>query len=252
MIKKGCFLLLLIFSFSASAQDTTAIKNFLLGKFDYKTAFDFKKVDKIHAVKPIYLNAMVYSAFKEMHAAAKNDGIELKILSGTRNFNEQKAIWERKWNRLDSLEASERAQNILKFSAMPGTSRHHWGTDIDLNSLENSYFEEGRGKAEYEWLVKNAKNYGFYQVYTARESGRTGYEEEKWHWSYLPLASQYLEQYLALIDPCEINGFEGSELAEATNIITTYVNGIPQDLRSSSLLAENSNTTELQKTSLQE
>ncbi|NJK84501.1 MAG: M15 family metallopeptidase [Saprospiraceae bacterium] len=40
----------------------------------------------------------------------------------------------------------ERALKILKYSSMPGTSRHHWGTDIDLNSFSNSYFEQGEGK----------------------------------------------------------------------------------------------------------
>ena len=49
---------------------------------------------------------------------------------------------------------------------MPSTSRHHWGTDIDLNSLNNSYFSSGKGLKEYDWLTTNANHYGFYQVYT--------------------------------------------------------------------------------------
>ena len=38
-----------------------------------------------------------YVKFKEMHTAAKKDGINFLIVSGTRNFDEQKSIWERKW-----------------------------------------------------------------------------------------------------------------------------------------------------------
>ena len=44
---------------------------------------------------------------------------------------------------MDSISA---VKEIMKYSSMPSTSRHHWGTDIDLNSLENSYFEKGEGK----------------------------------------------------------------------------------------------------------
>ncbi|MFM9004881.1 MAG: D-alanyl-D-alanine carboxypeptidase family protein [Flavobacteriales bacterium] len=40
----------------------------------------------------------------------------------------------------------------MKFSSMPGTSRHHWGTDIDLNSVEPSYFLSGKGLLIYQWL----------------------------------------------------------------------------------------------------
>jgi len=64
------------------------------------------------------------------------------------------------------------------------------GKDIYLNNLNNSYF-----KKEYDWLVKNASLYGFYQVYTSKENGREGYNIEKWHWSYNLLQKKYLKFY---------------------------------------------------------
>ena len=109
---------------------------------------------------------------------------------------------------------------------MPSTSRHHWGTDLDINSLSNSYFTEGKGKKEYNWLQKNASKFGFYQVYTSKENGRKGYNEEKWHWTYLPLSSKYLNYYNAHISLNDISGFKGSEFAKELNIIKNYVNGI--------------------------
>lgn len=133
---------------------------------------------------------------------------------------------------LDTLLPEKRAQVILQFSSMPSTSRHHWGTDVDLNYLENSFFEEGEGKKIYDWLVKNASRFGFYQVYTSQESGRTGYREEKWHWSYLPLASRYLALYNKSVNYPEIKGFEGSGLAEQAEIIQKYVNGLSENLKS--------------------
>ena len=238
MIKRSCLVaVFLLFFISASAQ-SNAGKDFLLGKFNYKESSDFEKVDSEHAVKPLYLNAVAYKAFIEMSTAAKKDGVTLKIISGTRNFQEQKNIWDRKWQRIDSLNPSERLLSILEFSAMPGTSRHHWGTEVDLNNLENCYFEEGRGKVEYEWLVKNAANFGFYQVYTSQASGRTGYREEKWHWSYMPLAAKYLEDYISTVSYDEIEGFEGSEYAPEHAIIPHYVNGIPQELHYQAFIAK--------------
>ncbi|WP_340154732.1 M15 family metallopeptidase [uncultured Winogradskyella sp.] len=206
-------------------------KTLVLGKFDYKTDSTFIKVNSEHSAKTLYLNKAVYTAFLEMHKAAKIDSIDLIILSGTRNFNEQKAIWERKWKRYSNLEPIDRAKKILEYSSMPSSSRHHWGTDLDLNSLTNSYFSTGKGKGIYDWLNKNANTYGFYQVYTNKENGRTGYNLEKWHWSYLPLASDYLEFYNSNITTKDINGFEGAEMAKDLNIIEDYVNGVSKNAK---------------------
>lgn len=224
----------LFFASIAFGQNNDAIKlpaitkDFVLGKFDYKTHAQFTKVDMAHASKTIYLNKDVYSAFLKMYKYAKADGVDLIIKSGTRNFKEQKAIWDRKWVKYSSLNPIERANKILEYSSMPTTSRHHWGTDIDLNSFTNSYFENGNGKLEYQWLLKNANTYGFYQVYTNKTNGRTGYNLERWHWSYMPLAKTYLAFYNKHITYLDITGFEGSKLAKELNTITLYVNGISQ------------------------
>lgn len=201
-------------------------KDFILGKFNYKNDTTFIKVNSIHSSKTIYLNKEVYNAFIKMYDRAKKEGIKLLVVSGTRNFYEQKAIWERKWGKYKTVKPLERAKKILEYSSMPTTSRHHWGTDIDLINLNNSYFEKGIGKKEYEWLINNANSFGFYQVYTNKENGRTGYNLEKWHWSYLPLASKYLNYYNENIDYEDINNFKGSELAEILKIKSEYVNGI--------------------------
>ncbi len=121
----------------------------------------------------------------------------------------------------------QRALKILEYSSMPGTSRHHWGTDIDLNALNNTYFASGQGQKEYDWLVSHASDYGFCQVYTEQDEDRPdGYHEEKWHWSYLPLAQQFLQQYNEQISYADIVGFDGSSVAEEIGAIQKYVNGI--------------------------
>ena len=206
-------------------------KDFILGKFNYKTDSTFIKVEPFHSAKTLYLKKEAYTSFIKMFNQAKKDGIALQIVSGTRNFYEQKAIWERKWEKYKNLQPLDRALKILEYSSMPSTSRHHWGTDVDLNNLNNSYFESGNGLKEYEWLVTHASNYGFYQVYTTKDSGRAGYNLEKWHWSYLPLSSTYLQFYNSSIKAEDISGFKGSELAEELNIINDYVNGINQNIK---------------------
>ena len=211
-----------------SLKNQSFTKDFVLGKFDYKNHELFTKVHPSHTSKTIYLNREVYLAFLKMLDHAKTDGITLKIISGTRNFYEQKAIWERKWKKYKNLASVDRAKKILEYSSMPSTSRHHWGTDIDLNSFTNSYFEKGLGKNEYEWLLKHANSYGFYQVYNDKATGRTGYNLERWHWSYIPLARNYLNYYNTHVDYSDIVGFEGSELAETLLCITNYVNGISE------------------------
>ena len=180
------------------SENPELTKDFVLGKFDYKAHEQFTKVNSNHALKTLYLNKQAYNAFVSMFNHAKTEGVSLKIMSGTRNFAEQKIIWERKWEKYNYLASIERTQKILEYSSMPSTSRHHWGTDIDLNSFTNSYFETEQGARVYKWLIKNANNYGFHQVYTEKPTGRTGYNLERWHWSYLPLASIYLNFYKTL------------------------------------------------------
>ncbi len=202
--------------------------NHLLGKFDYAKDPFFISVEAEHCSKPMYLQKETYKKFKEMYAAAKKDGISLKIISGTRNFNEQKAIWERKWNtNIQTMDSLKAAKTILLYSSMPTTSRHHWGTDMDINSLENSYFASGQGLKEYTWLKKNASKFGFCQVYTDKKNtDRTGYEMEKWHWSYIPISSHYLKKYEELITYKQVKGFKASELAPKLKSIEDYVKGI--------------------------
>lgn len=203
--------------------------SFLMGKFEYTRHQRFQKVpNDLSSKSGIYVQKEVLSAFTKMHQAAKNDKVSLIIISGTRNFTQQKGIWEKKWEmnfpKLKTYEAT--AKKILEYSSMPSTSRHHWGTDIDINSLESDYFKSGKGKLEYEWLTKNGPKYGFYQVYTSKKNGRTGYSEEEWHWSYLPLANIYLSKYNTLINLNDIKGFKGFESARKIDVIKDYVNGI--------------------------
>lgn len=212
---------------------------YLMGKFNPAKHPDFARIESKHTSKSnVYLRKETYEAFIKMYEAAKVDGISLIIHSATRNFFAQKRIWEAKWtgarlaNGGQNLaknypDPTERALQILMFSSMPGTSRHHWGTDIDMNSFNNSYFEQGKGLKEYQWLQENAPKFGFCQVYSPKGEARpNGYQEEKWHWSYIPVARRLTNLAKTSMRDEAIQGFKGAETAGSIGVTKKYILGI--------------------------
>lgn len=223
----------------SSLIDTSFSTDYIMGKFDPAKHSDFELIDSKYASRAgMYMRKDAYLKFKEMHEAAKKDGIKLMIKSATRNFNAQKAIWEGKWNGKRKLEggisapqkyprAKDRASKILEWSSMPGTSRHHWGTDIDLNAFVNSYFEKGQGLKEYEWLSTYAGQFGFCQPYSPKGKNRpAGYNEEKWHWSFLPVAMPLTQLAESDLSNDMISGFDGANTAAEIDIVNNYILGI--------------------------
>lgn len=213
--------------------------DYIMGRFDPATHPDFIVIPAIYRDSEIrYLRKDVMRSFTAMYEAALKDGIRLRILSATRNFDNQKRIWENKWTGKTILDGNInaarqivdpelRARKILEYSSMPGTSRHHWGTDIDLNDFNNSFFERGDGKKIYEWLTAHAHEYGFCQPYTAFGDGRnTGYFEEKWHWSYLPIALPLTQAAKKKMKNEMITGFHGAETATKIDMLQNYILGI--------------------------
>lgn len=228
------FCVQLVITLSFLAQSPEYPKEELLGQITPSSHPAFSLVpEEFSSRAGIYLRSEVLVAFEKLREAALDEGIELVILSGTRTFSHQRSIWERKWDRPRYMgwDEFDKAVDILTYSSMPGTSRHHWGTDIDLNSLENSYFESAEGYEVYEFLDRCAGEFGFKQVYTSKEStsghkARTGYNEEKWHWSYLPTSEPMLRAYNELITTQDLTDFKGAQETDSIKVIAKYVNGI--------------------------
>ena len=216
--------------------------NKIIGLLPPSQDSSFTSIAKKHADREgLYMHAEAYSAFKKMYNAAKQDGINLEIKSAARNFDYQKNIWEKKWTGKTILSSGEdaskafpdsknRALKILEYSSMPGTSRHHWGTDIDLNNFNNEWFESGEGLKIYNWLEKHAHEYGYCRPYTEKGEGRpNGYNEEKWHWSYTPISNLYTKYAAQNLTNEQISGFMGSEVANEINVVQNYILGINQN-----------------------
>lgn len=192
----------------------------------------FIRIEAAEALKKVFLD------FNKQYPK-----IKLWIASSTRTYLQQKIIWESKWNNESKnlikknasiTDSNEIHLKILKYSSMPGTSRHHWGTDIDFNVLENSYYNSGDGKIIYNWMKKNMSKYGFCQVYNKERN--TGYQEERWHWSYMPLAKKFTEDWIKIFknNPKKYLGridFNGAEIKDILDLAIIYVTGINPDCR---------------------
>lgn len=195
-------------------------KEYLMGKINPEQDSMFVEVPSKYCImRKEYIHKDVLKPFIAMYEAAEKDGVHLGIVSAFRSFDTQKWLWNQRY--YNSSNPISVAGNVLNYLAMPGTSRHHWGTDVDLMSTKLNYYETDAGKYSYQWLIDNASDYGFYQVYTAGR--KTGYNEEKWHWSYLPIAKDFLIQYGEKITYEDINGFNGCETAKELKIIEDYV-----------------------------
>ena len=173
----------------------------------------------------IDLRKEAHDAFVEMKKAAYKDGIDIKIVSSFRDFYRQEAIWEGKYQRYteeDGMEPMEAIDKIIEYSTIPGTSRHHWGTDIDIidghRKTEGDVLVPGKfgagGPFEdlKKWMDSNSKKYGFYLVYTDVPK-RRGFKYEPWHFSYAPLSIPMLTAFRSknIIKLMEDEEFYGSE-----------------------------------------
>jgi LAS superfamily LD-carboxypeptidase LdcB len=163
---------------------------------------------------PCALHNEVVAPFLAMRAAAAADGIDLVAFSGFRDFDRQLAIWNGKFrgerpmqdrsgsplNAL-SLTPAERVAAILWWSALPGASRHHWGTDFDvldahampagykMQVVPAEYLAGGPFHRLTTWLDANMHAFGFFRPYT---TDRGGVAPEPWHLSHAPVAMRAL------------------------------------------------------------
>ena len=159
-------------------------------------------------------------AFLALQQAAKNAGFNLQPASTFRDFERQKLIWNAKFNgerkvhddkgnaiELEGLSDWQKCQAILRWSAVPGASRHHWGTEIDF--FDPDVLPEGKKLMlepwEYQtggyfqrltnWLLANAETFGFYFPFIPENNEGKLIGVEPWHISYLPLAELASQQF---------------------------------------------------------
>ncbi len=160
----------------------------------------------------VALHREVVEPFLALRDAASREGLELTPLSAFRDFQSQAQIWNRKFrgehplydrdgNPRDhaSLTEEEIVEAILVWSAVPGASRHHWGSEIDVYDrvampenyrvklLPEEYVPGGVFERLASWLEENLQRFGFFRPY---DQDRGGVYPEPWHISYAPVSAR--------------------------------------------------------------
>lgn len=149
-------------------------------------------------------------AFQKMKLEAAKENIDIELVSAYRSFQRQKEIYETKYKKYtgQGLKPLDAIEKIIEYSTIPGTSRHHWGTDIDIidgnakprpkSVLQPELFHgEGPFCKLKDWLTENANSFDFYEVYTD-DANRKGFKYEPWHFSYAPISKPMLLEYKKL------------------------------------------------------
>jgi LAS superfamily LD-carboxypeptidase LdcB len=178
------------------------------------TGRDDRQIDRDTLGLPVH-RALV-PAWLELAAQARRAGFDLAIASGYRDYERQLSIWNRKASGqrplLDSegrpldaarLDGWPLAEAILRWSALPGASRHHWGSDIDvydraalpegyqLRLTPDEVADDGLFGPLHRWLderLATGAGCGFFRPYG---QDRGGVAPERWHLSYAPVAAAY-------------------------------------------------------------
>jgi LAS superfamily LD-carboxypeptidase LdcB len=156
------------------------------------------------------LHGQVVAPFLNLRRAALADGFDLVPISSFRDFSRQLSIWNGKFRGekpmldvsgrpidVSELSPLQRVEAILLWSALPGASRHHWGTDVDfvdrnatppgyrVRLTQEEFAPAGPFAPLVEWLETNAPRFGFFRPFRGVLSG---VQPEPWHFSFAPVA----------------------------------------------------------------
>ena len=138
---------------------------------------------------------------------ARDEGVNLILVSSTRTMAEQQSLFDNKVNRVMAANPSyTRKQAEIEAAtavAIPGSSEHQLGLAVDFNSTDDSF----RYTREFQWLQENCWDYGFIYRYPDGKQDTTGIIPEPWHYRYVGKENAKLiresgkvfEEYLATL-----------------------------------------------------
>lgn len=170
-----------------------------------------------------FVHKQIAQDFLRLQRDALEEGFDLQIASAFRDYNRQLRIWNAKASgerqlidaqerplEFSTLTKKEVLYAILRWSAVPGCSRHHWGTDLDVfdaktqrpedvKLVNSETIENGPSARLHQWLDERMKvnnAYGFYRPYA---TDRGGVAPERWHISHYSFSRRFLEAYTSSI-----------------------------------------------------
>ena len=185
-------------------------------------AFGLSTEHLVSIAPDFWVEGETANAFQALGRRAAERGLDLRVASAFRDYDRQVRIINDKWAGARPVTDGEgrlldRARHddeewlnlILRFSALPGMSRHHWGTDLDVwdASAVDTGYRPLLSPSEYgptgpfcemtRWLDELMAAHdaeGFYRPYA---SDRGGIAPEAWHISYRPAAIKYQDMVSA-------------------------------------------------------
>ena len=203
-----------------------------------------------------FMHKATHRAFNALQADAKSAGFNLQLVSSFRSFEAQLAIWNNKFTGKraildaqsqildpETLSANDKIKAILRWTALPGASRHHWGSDLDLydpdlqptNSplqLIPQEYQLGGSQAPFaQWLQGHLHQHGFFLPY---HTERGGVCPEPWHISHalvsIPaLQSMKVPQLTRLLNLSKLAG-KSDVLAQLDWINDHYIQNIDRPM----------------------
>lgn len=129
----------------------------------------------------MFLRRIIFDDLADMFSDSKEDGVELRVISAYRSYENQRSVFSRWVKAFGEKEAS-------RVSAVPGASQHQLGTAIDFNILSERFEETPAGA----WLISNSCKYGFVMSYPKDMEDFTGYKYEPWHYRYVGKTASYI------------------------------------------------------------
>lgn len=136
-----------------------------------------EKIDQKWVVKDEeeYIHEKVWPFLEDLLKDARRDGIDLRIISAFRSFDEQKD--------LKTQYSVTYGTGANRFSAEQGYSEHQLGTTVDFSTEELGVNYTSLDQTEaFEWLENNAHKYGFILSYPKENEY---YQYEPWHWRFV-------------------------------------------------------------------
>jgi LAS superfamily LD-carboxypeptidase LdcB len=162
----------------------------------------------------------IFNAFVNLQDKARKEiNADLQIVSSFRDYKRQEVIWNNKVtgvrpvfdeynnpvNKNDFSEL-EFIKKIMRFSALPGASRHHWGTDLDIfdarniqkkdvQLTHNECINNGPCAELHTWLDEQINTNNAFDFFRPYEEDLGGVATEKWHISYAPISKELFDSY---------------------------------------------------------
>lgn len=169
------------------------------------------------------VDTRIYDDLDAMFKAAKEDGINLLMASGYRNYNTQTYLYEKKINYFRRLGYSlSEATEIASMKVTPPlTSEHETGLAVDIVSYSHNCTDTDFGNSDAGiWLKEHSFEYGFILRYPEGKEDITKIQYEPWHFRYVGKeAAEFIyinnltfEEFVCLVN--EYNGVVTEEITE--------------------------------------